>query len=117
MEDKIGNFMWILVGLVAVVAALAIIGAYVFGTVYGPGPYGMMSGFGYYPMVILMPVMGVITLVFVILFIYFLLEAFKGEGWKYSGTPGKTAGEIAKERYAKGEITEEEYRKIMETIR
>ncbi|MCL4330568.1 MAG: SHOCT domain-containing protein [Candidatus Thermoplasmatota archaeon] len=117
MENKIGNLMWILVGLVAVVAAMAIIVPYISGTFYQPGPYGMMGGYGYYPMFILMPVMGAITLVFVILFIYFLVEVFRGEEWKHSEAPGKTPEEIAKERFARGEITEEQYLRIMDTIK
>ncbi len=119
MDRKIGNLIWVLVGLVAIVAALAIAGSYFFGVGYpsGTGAYGMMGGYGYYSMGIIMPILGAISVVFVILFIYFILDAFRDEDIRHYEPRAMTPEDIAKERLARGEITEEQYRKIIETIR
>ncbi|WP_297027489.1 SHOCT domain-containing protein [Thermoplasma sp.] len=118
MEKRIENLIWVLVGLVAVVAAVAIITSILFGGRYYNGyygPYRMMGGF--YGMGIIMPIMGVISVILVLIFIYFILEAIRGPV-QYEHTESVSrAEEIAKERLARGEITEEEYRRIIENIR
>ncbi|WP_156778560.1 SHOCT domain-containing protein [Thermoplasma acidophilum] len=118
MERRIENLIWVLVGLVAVVAAVAIITSILFGGRYyngGYGPYGMMGGF--YGMGIIMPIMGIISVILVLIFIYFILEAIRGPSQYDHSENVSRAEEIAKERLARGEISEEEYRKIIETIR
>ena len=118
MEKKVENLIWILVALVSAVAAVAIIIAILFGgNYYGGtyGPYGMMGGF--YGMEIIMPIIGVISVILVLVFIYFFFEAVRTPESYRPVEKAANAEEIAKERFAKGEISEEEYRQIIETIR
>lgn len=122
MEKKVQNLIWVLVGLVVVIAAITISMAFLFrgdynnGT-YGYGPFGMMGSYGFYGFGILMPVIGAITVVFVLLFVYFLIEAFGSSDKKYGNLSTGQVEDIAKERFARGEITEEEYKKIIETLK
>lgn len=55
----------------------------------------------------------------VILGIIMLLRALLGHGPKREGLepPGESAEEILNKRYARGEISEEEYRKMKELLR
>ena len=118
MEKKVENLIWILVALVSAVAAVAIIIAILFGGNYYSGtygPYGMMGGF--YGMGIIMPIIGVISVILVLVFIYFFFEAVRTPESYRPVEKAANAEEIAKERFAKGEISEEEYRQIIETIR
>jgi putative membrane protein len=118
MERRIENLIWVLVGLVAVVAAVAIITSVLFGGRYyngAYGPYGMMGGF--YGMGIIMPIIGVISVILVLVFIYFIFEAVRTTEPYRPVEQTARAEEIAKERFAKGEISEAEYRQMIETIR
>ncbi len=119
MEKKIENLIWILVALVSVVAAVAIIVSILFGGRYYSGTYGpyeMMGGF--YGMGIIMPVIGVISIIFVLIFIYFIFESISGSNRsnEISSSYGR-AEEIAKERLARGEISDQEFRNIMDKIK
>lgn len=118
MEKKIENLIWVLVALVSVIGAVAIIVSILFGGRYYSGtfgPYEMMGG--YYGMGIIMPVIGVISIIFVLIFIYFILESISGSN-KANGVPNYgRAEEIAKERLASGEISDQEFRDIMAKIR
>lgn len=106
--------IWLLIGLVAIIAAVSIIVSIIFGGMYGNGyfGYGMMSGYGFW----IMPVMGAIALVFVVVFLYFLISVLPGshpvEQQGYG--PAET---LARERFAKGEISEEEYNQILRKLR
>ena len=118
MEKRVENLLWILVALVSIVAAVAIIISILFGGNYYNGTYGsfgMMGGF--YGMGILMPIIGVISVILVIVFFYFIFEAVQTPESYRPAEKAPNAEEIAKERFAKGEISEEEYRQIIETIR
>lgn len=118
MEKKLENLIWVLVALVSTVAAVAIIVSILFGGRYSGGtygPFGMMGG--YYGMGIIMPVIGVISVIFVLVFIYFIFEALRGPGEEYSPAYGGRAEEIAKERLARGEISEDEYNRLIKNIR
>lgn len=118
MEKKLENLIWVLVGLVSVIAAVAIITSILFGGRYAGGtfgPYGMMGG--YYGMGIIMPVIGVISVIFVIVFIFFILESLRGNEGHYGYTYTGNAEEIVKERLARGEINEQEYNAILDRIR
>ena len=118
MEKRIENLIWILIALVSVVAAVAIIIAILLGGNYHNGtygPFGMMGGF--YGMGIVMPIIGVISVILVIVFFYFIFEAVRTPESYRPVEKAANAEEIAKERFAKGEISEEEYRQIIETIR
>ncbi|MGC8505709.1 MAG: SHOCT domain-containing protein [Thermoplasmata archaeon] len=120
MEKRIESVIWVLIGLVVLVAAVAIVvsilygGRYVNGTY---GPYGMMGAYGFYGVGIIMPIVGAITFIFVLLFIYFFLEGVRGHTMDDTRYNRGSAEDIAKERFAKGEITEAEYQRIIETIR
>ena len=123
MENKIRNLIFVLVGLVAVVAVVSVIAFVVFGGRYYNGyygPYGMMGGYGFFGMGILMPIIAAITLIFIILFVYLIIGAFhepENEDRITHSSQVKDAEQIAKQRFARGEITEEEYTKIIETLR
>ncbi len=118
MEKKVENLIWLLVGLVSVVAAVAIIVSVLFGGSYANGtygPYAMMGG--YYGMGIVMPIVGVISVIFVIIFVFFILESLRAHERPYDYAYSGHAEEIAKERLARGEISEQEYNSIIERIR
>ncbi|MGC9123497.1 MAG: SHOCT domain-containing protein [Thermoplasmata archaeon] len=72
----------------------------------------MMGGF--YGMWIIMRFMGIIMLILGMMFIYFIIEMIRNPG-KYDHSDSM-AEDIAKERLARGEISEEEYRHIMQNI-
>lgn len=114
MEKRIENMIWLLIGLVAIVAAVSIIVSILFGRMYGNGyfGYGMMTGYGFW----IMPVMGAVALVFVVVFLYFLLSALPGSRPIEQHAFG-TAETLARERFAKGEISEEEYDSILQKLR
>ncbi|MEN6373525.1 MAG: SHOCT domain-containing protein [Smithella sp.] len=83
---------------------------------YGPmmgggdrsGNYGCVFGYGYGGMF-----MWIIFLILVGLLIYFIVRNLKTKG---STMPGESPVDILKRRYAKGEITKEEYEKIKKDI-
>ena len=118
MEKKVEHLMWILVAPVSAVAAVAIIVSVLFGGNYYKGtygPYGMMGGF--YGVGIIMPIIGVISVIIGLVFIYFIFEIIRSPEPYRPVEKAARAEDIAKERFAKGEISEAEYRQIIETIR
>ena len=117
MEKKIENMLWILIGLVVLVAAISIIMAAIGGFPSNGtyGTFGMMGG--YYGMVVIMPIIGAISVIFVLVFIYFFLDMLRGTDTNHHNYESGSAENIAKERFARGEITAEEYSKIISTIR
>jgi len=118
MVKKLENLIWVLLALFAIVASVGIIisvllyGRYSGGTY---GPWGLMGG--YYGMGIIMPVLGTISVIFVIVFIYFIFEALLGHDSSHGNPSSGAEGDIVKERLAKGEITDEEYLRLIEKIR
>ena len=76
----------------------------------GPmGNWGHMMGYGYgggFMWLILIIVIGIL--------IYFVLHASKSKG--FTGSSTETALDILKKRYAKGEITKEEFDKMKADI-
>ena len=84
-------------------------GEYPYGPMGGPGGgWGHMMGYGYgfggmFMWIIFIAIIGVL--------IYFLMQATKGRG-----RAGETHLDILKKRYAKGEITKEEFDKIRKDI-
>jgi putative membrane protein len=120
MEKRIENVIWILIGLVVFVAAMAIVVSILFGADYANGtygPYGMMGSYGFYGMGIIMPIIGAITFIFVLIFIYFFLQGVGEHARDHPLSYHGTAEDIAKERLAKGEINETEYQRIIENLR
>lgn len=119
MENRISNLLWVMVGLVAVVAAISIILSFIFGLGGSTGTYGPfgMMGYGYYGMGFVMPIIGAVSVIFVIVFIYFLIESARGNERPDTVHSGKTPEDIARERLARGEITGEEFSDIMEQLK
>ena len=124
MEKKVWNMVWILVALVAVMATVSVVMAVLFGGHYYNGSYGPsnMPGNGYAPyglaiMIPIMAVLAIITIIFVIIFVRFLFANIGGTYMERHSMWSNNAENIAKERLAKGEITEEQYQKIIETLR
>lgn len=110
------NLMWAIIALVSIIAAIAILTSVLYGDRYNSGfygPYGMMGGFGFW----LMPVVGAIALILVVVFIYFLITAIS-EGSSYDASMDhQTPMVIARERYARGEISENEYDRIIDNLK
>ncbi|MHB9035011.1 MAG: SHOCT domain-containing protein [Anaerolineae bacterium] len=86
-----------------------------FGPFYGPVGY---SGWGWAGMIVGL----VIFLVLLAAFIWFIVWALRrsrggGYGYRYPQAPGgSSAREIVQARYAKGEITRDEYLKLLEDL-
>jgi putative membrane protein len=123
MEARFRNFVWIIVALAAAMAAVSIIMSLLFARSYtgsNSGTYGpfWMMGYGFYGMGIIMPLVGVVSVIFVLFFLYYLFGWFR-ESSNYSqvGSSGSSPEDIARERFARGEISEDEYRRILELIR
>jgi putative membrane protein len=74
---------------------------------FGDYGYGMGSGFGW----IFMILFWVVVILLIFAFVKLLSKRSPNE------TTGKSAEEILKERYAKGEISKEEYEQIKKDIR
>jgi putative membrane protein len=80
---------------------------YPYGYMGGPGSgWGHMMGYGYGGVL-----MWIIFIVIFGVLIYFLMQAAKGRG-----RAGETPLEILKKRYAKGEITKEEFDRMKKDI-
>ncbi len=77
----------------------------------GPGGWGHMMyyGFGYGGMF-----MWIIFLVVIGLLVYFIVQAQKPKG--QTSAQGETYLDILKKRYAKGEITKEEYDRVKKDL-
>jgi putative membrane protein len=126
-----GRFPTTLVAVAVAVAAVMVVIFAVFayfssrnpyyGNGYGNyGGYGMMGGFGGYWMLFMIPV-GLIVL-FVIGY-----AIWRGLGWGWGGCGGhyghytsveerETASEILRRRYARGEISKEQYEQMKKDI-
>jgi putative membrane protein len=121
MEKKIWNMVWILVALVAVMATISVVMAVLFRGYYYNGTYGPfnmpVNGYARIGIAIMMPIMAIITIIFVVIFVRFLFANMRGAYMERHGMWSNNAENIAKERLAKGEITEEQYEKIIETLR
>lgn len=120
MEKKIEKLIRALIGLVLVVAVVAITMSFLFSGRYDNGyygSYGMMGDYGFYDFGTLMPVIGAVITIFVILLVYFLLKTPSGPDKEYIKINTRCAEDIAKERFATVEITEEEYNRLIEKIR
>ncbi|MCL4451486.1 MAG: SHOCT domain-containing protein [Candidatus Thermoplasmatota archaeon] len=101
------------ISLVAVVVVMFFVGLFIIKpTIYSsPGyGYGMMYG-GYYGYwYIMMPIMAALAIIFVFLFFY-LIGSFKVEHETRSDPL-----DILKDKFARGEITEDEFKKKKDLI-
>ncbi len=83
-----------------------------YGQGYGYGAYGpMMGGFGWLGLLF-----GLLVLAGIILLVVWAVRSMGGSGHHLPGAPGDDACSIAKVRYAKGEITKEQYDEICKTL-
>jgi putative membrane protein len=118
---ELWNMVWILVALVAVMATISVVMAVLFRGYYYNGAYGPfnmpVNGYARIGIAIMMPIMAIITIIFVVIFVRFLFANMRGAYMERHGMWSNNAENIAKERLAKGEITEEQYEKIIETLR
>lgn len=118
MERRVQNLVWVMIGLIAVVAAVAIVASLLFGQNNSNGmynyPYGMVGGYGYTMWI--MPVIGMISLVFVISFIYYINDVAGGHRIYDDSNSRMRYENIIMERLARGEITKDEYSKLMSTL-
>ena len=113
------KIIWIIVALIGAIAVTSIVSFAIYGRygyTYGFGPYGMMGGFPFYGMYIIMPIMAVISILVVILFFRYIFGAM-GDHMGYSWNERSRAEDILKERYARGEISQEEFNRMMENLR
>ncbi len=79
-----------------------------------PGEHFWWSGWWMFPMV--MPVIFLIIGV-IALYLIFGRGRFRTSGWdRYPGKESETAMDILKKRYAKGELTKEEFERIKKDI-
>ncbi len=104
---------WVVVIAVAIVLVIAFVASFFFPQIYGSG-YGYHGGMMGPWMMGGMGIFGLVTgLLFLLLLIggtVWLVQALtRGGGAFPSGSPGETPLEILKRRYAKGEITKEQY--------
>ena len=114
MTTKGEKLIWLLVGLVAVAVTVSVAFALVFGSGYTSyGPYGMMDFAG--GMFILMPLMAIIGTVLLIIFLYYLMEIMRPENVRENDY-GTSSIEILRRRYARGEITQEEFEKMKKEL-
>ncbi|MDS0257349.1 hypothetical protein ApAK_06675 [Thermoplasmatales archaeon AK] len=106
-----------LVGLVAAVAVVSTVLAFIYrgtATTYPDWPYGMM-GYGYVGMWIVMPLIAAVSVVLFVFFIYYLMEAIRPSN-EVNMPSQQDPEEIAKLRLAKGEISQEEYERLIQAI-
>ncbi len=78
----------------------------------GGGMMGHMMGYGWG----WMPLGGIIFLIVIIVGVYLVFVGLEPRGGSY-GEGRDRALEIARERYAKGEITKEEFERIKENLK
>ena len=77
--------------------------------------FGMMDGYGYGMMGYGGMLFGLLFWIVIIVLAYFLIKSLIQKN-KTSSVEGKSSLEIAKERYAKGEITKEELDEIKKNL-
>jgi len=77
--------------------------------------FGMMDGYGYGMMEYGGMFFGLLFWIIIIVLAYFLIKSLIDKN-KTSSFEGKSALDITKERYAKGEITKEELEEIKKNL-
>ena len=123
MENKIRSLFYVLIGLVFVVFSVSAVSFFLFGSRFYNGsfvPAGMSSAYGFVGIGLMVPIMAATTFIFILVFLYFIIGAFHNNEYAYHyNEPYRTneAERIAKERFARGEITEAEYTNIIDVLR
>lgn len=116
MSERKENLAWLLIIFVVLVGILPLLTWGMWGG-YMPGMMGMMSttgmmGYGW-------GFMSIISIAFLVLIgvgAYYLITGLAGQGRTEPVDAGKSL-EILKERYARGEITREQYLKMKEDLK
>lgn len=114
--------MWGFIALVAVIAAMAISISLAYGGSYhgseygGFGPYWMM-GSGFYGIGFLMPVVGAVAVVIFLLVLYFAFFTTGNHNVASTAANNVSPEDMVRGKYARGEISEDEYRRVMENLR
>jgi putative membrane protein len=109
MPNKGRNLILLAVFAVVLIVIIPVV-LWAFWSIWGGGYYmhGMM-GYGWW----LMPLIPVLFLLLLVLGAYFFLKEFMSEE---RSVPSQRALELLKERYARGELTREEYLKMKEDL-
>lgn len=111
MNTKTNPLTWLAVALVVAIALMAVLGSWAMGT-YG-GYYGMMSGGSWSWAMLMMGIPAVILIV--------ILLAALGGLREPTAVPAYASAthqplEILEQRYARGELTREDYLKIRDDL-
>ena len=128
-HDERGRFPTVFIAIAAVALAVMVVSVLVLSyfssrySYYGyPGGWGMMGGFMGFPMLFMFPIM-IIVLVAIGYVVYHVFRwgGCCGGPWGQSGHYGseeekETAMEILRRRYAKGEITKEQFEQMKKDI-
>jgi putative membrane protein len=109
MSEKKRDLILLLVVLGVLIVILPVL-MWGIGGGYMLGMMGMM-GYGWW----FMPLILIVFLVLIVLGAYYLITELAGQGGSESKGEGR-ALEILKERYARGEITREQYLKMKEEL-
>jgi putative membrane protein len=110
VSDKENNLIWLFVLVVVLLVVLPVLMWGLWGGGYMHGMTGMMGYGGWFT-----PLLLLAFLVLLALGAYYLIKEFARPDRSVPGH-GERALEILKERYARGEITREEYLKMKEEL-
>lgn len=118
MQKSLENTLWVIIGISAAVASLVITMWLLSSGMYSHGVYGGngMMGYGYYGIGIVVIAGAALSVILLLVFIYLLVSLLRPVESAASKTPGNTVGEILAERYARGELTDEEFRRMRENL-
>lgn len=118
METK--KIIWLIIGLAIFVVALSMLSFFLYGRpdmaarYYGGYPY--VNGFPDRIVFIIMPVMAIISILILILFVRFIIRMARGGPYNRDMVYDNSEA-ILRERYAKGEISEEEYKTRLNNLK
>lgn len=111
MPDKKRDLILLLVIVVVLIVVLPVLLRALWGgSYYMYGMGGMMGGYWF------MPLIPVTFLVLLVLGAYFLIQAFGDADRAAKPDQSKGALELLRERYARGELTREEYLQMTEEL-
>lgn len=117
METK--KIIWLIIGLAIFVVALSMVSFFLYGRPDMTGYYGgypAATGFPGRIAFIIMPVMAIISILILILFVRFIIRMARGGPYNRDMVYDNSEA-ILRERYAKGEISEEEYKTRLNNLK
>ncbi|ARD84400.1 hypothetical protein FAD_0486 [Ferroplasma acidiphilum] len=114
------KIIWLIIGLAIFVVALSMVSFFLYGrpdiaTRYS-GVYPSATGFPGRFAFIIMPVMAIISILILILFVRFIMRMAGGSSCRRDMIYDNSEA-ILRERYAKGEISEEEYKTRLNNLK